>query len=143
MAALSREISRINAANKNLEIQRNEDLLNLKRELIDAIKAWQCGSQITGLRDGFDEIGQRSATDIQMRKKEQKEISTRVQRLKEATTNLRTAAETDRTDQGTIRSLYFSALRSRAQNIEAAHTNTFRWIFDDPEQRAEALRFQH
>lgn len=121
-------ITRLEATNVRLRIERKEDLKALESRLLEALRPHNSEDhhnfkllQINLKFDQYDLLEQKPLGLI----------SRDSTRLLHAVENLKTAAGVTQADQQLLEALHFTNIAARHQDIETAHSKTFEWLFKD------------
>jgi hypothetical protein len=123
---LTNIITRLEATNIRLNIERQEDLKALESRLLEAI--WPHNSE-DHYNSKILQVTVRFDQDDLLQQEPIKVISRDSKRILTAVGNLKTAADVTQADQQLLEALHFSQISARHHDIERAHSRTFEWMF--------------
>lgn len=137
-SAVVRELARIDDTNKRLDIERNQALLGLRRDILSQLEKLEASFSQGAFKNAGVRIKELQLVDPDMIT----ELSNRFQSLSVAMARLEGEGKTIASDQRFLRSLYFQRFMTRHDKIETAHARTFEWMFrDSNSQDPEPRRF--
>ncbi|KAI2469066.1 hypothetical protein F4781DRAFT_239284 [Annulohypoxylon bovei var. microspora] len=145
-SSVFRELTRIDETNKRLDMERNQTIFELKRDILSGLERLEDRSSQKSLENASKQIRELKEVDPSMIE----ELSNRFQNISNSMIQLKEQGMTTVSDQKFLRSLYFQRLMARHDKIETAHSQTFEWIFVDsksddqaPRRFVEWLRAEH
>ncbi|KAI1411986.1 hypothetical protein F5Y13DRAFT_200321 [Hypoxylon sp. FL1857] len=148
-SSVARALADIDETNKKFYMEQSQTLVALRHVILSELQDLKIDYSQQALETSRKQIKELQRVDQDMIS----ELSKRLQSLSVSMIQLEGQCKTTTADQKFLRSLYFQRFMSRHDKIEAAHAQTFEWVFQDsqdshehtasPGRFAEWLRSKH
>lgn len=134
MSELHQTMTKLEEENRKFDIQRRQELREMKEHLIRSFKE---SSKLVSQDDGRKESElqacvRRSQQMLPVNQEDIRELCAMLRSLANDSLALESLAKTSEMNQRFLRSLHFSQLKTRHRKIPRAHRQTFEWIFEPP-----------